>query len=257
MGLNIVTYLHARQSTPGADCAWPFPQRSSDLQRRPAHVLGLLVDGAERRDGLGLVSRPAAASIASLSSWLSPSGGWSRSYVAGSTPASSSACSRPSSASITVFHSSRMSSGASSARSSEDRQRLEQRVRRPVAEHLAELLLVVLDRVAVLLLLVRAASGEQGEHQACGQPSCQSGGRGSDHDRSSSLSRSASSRIASTDGPLRSSSRDELGVTAATAEPKIRRRSATVPPWAPKPGARIGPLKSKSSSGSRRRSSRR
>ena len=76
-----------------------------------------------------------------------------------------------------------------------------------------ELLLVLLDGVAVRVLV-----GPAGDQERKQQPD----GHDSPH-RSSSLARSTASRIAAASGPSRSTSRDELGSTAATA-----RRSADV-----------------------------
>src|SRR5699024_9181364 len=60
----------------------------------------------------------------------------------------------------------------------------------------------------------------------------------------SSLVRAAAARRACADGPTRSTSRDDDGTTWRAAAPKTRRTSSGVAPWAPTPGARIGPLKS-------------
>src|SRR3954454_4923788 len=46
--LNIVRYVHARQSAP-SEVARRRGGWSADLQRRTAHVLGLLLDSVERR----------------------------------------------------------------------------------------------------------------------------------------------------------------------------------------------------------------
>ena len=87
-------------------------------------------------------------------------------------------------------------------------------------------------------LVSRRGRRQSGPIAAAGQP----GGS-----RSSSLARRAAAPSAAGSGPWRSRSRLELGSTFAAADPKIRPRSAAVPPWAPYPGASSGPLIAKSS----------
>src|SRR6478672_13759757 len=107
----------------------------------------------------------------------------------------------------------------------EDVERLDQRVLAAGARDPGQLLLVLLDGGAVVVLGVAAPGGQrqQGEDERHHPEPHRAS------PASSSLARRAASPRASGSGPARSSSRLELGRTAPAAVPKIRRRSATVP----------------------------